>query len=478
VERDGYLPCHVGNDSSTKNFWYQEIVHASGSIDDTGPVEWQPTLCLLFAWAIVYLCICNGIQSSGKVVYFTATFPYLILGILFIKSVTLPGAADGLKFYLQPDFARLADPLVWMSAAGQIFYSLGLGFGGVIAFSSFNPKKNDCYKDCFIVALTNCCTSVFAGFAVFSVLGHMAHLQNTTISEVVDGGPGLAFIVYPQVLSQMPGANFWSICFFFMLFLLGLGSQFGTMEGCVTVMVDMKLFPATPRWVISGCICLSMFVVSLLFMCHAGLYYFELFDIYAGTLPLFCIGLCELTAVAWVYGVDNYIDDVNEMTGRKLGRYWWYCWKWVSPCLITCILVAVIARAFVEPTTYEPGLVDDKGDPIHAPFSGGHVFLGWCLALASILCIPANAYYSKRNGSWRRFKNWVKGFTFAKFVAELKPSTSRKIPRMYPLPVSGEYVDKTGATGGVVSNGMSPVDAAAMGAAVGLPDFEEDASVA
>lgn len=132
--------------------------------------------------------------------YVTATFPYIVLIIFFFRGVTLTGMSDGLRhlftpkvsdqssnffpdlfereetsFFLSFDLSKwwkLTDPVVWLEAGTQIFFSLGLAFGGLIAFSSYNPVNNNCYRDAIMVSLTNCFTSMFAGIVVFSIIGN------------------------------------------------------------------------------------------------------------------------------------------------------------------------------------------------------------------------------------------------------------------------------------------------------------------
>ncbi|XP_060687935.1 sodium- and chloride-dependent neutral and basic amino acid transporter B(0+)-like [Hemiscyllium ocellatum] len=128
----------------------------------------------------------KGIKSSGKVVYFTAIIPYVVVTILLIRGVTLEGASKGIEFYIgsHSDFSKLADAQVWKDAATQIFYSTSVGWGSLITLSSYNKFHNNCYQDTIIVCVVNCATSVFAGFIIFSTLGHMAHVQNKPVSEV------------------------------------------------------------------------------------------------------------------------------------------------------------------------------------------------------------------------------------------------------------------------------------------------------
>ncbi|KAL5109298.1 Sodium and chloride-dependent glycine transporter 1 [Taenia crassiceps] len=150
----------------------------------------------------------------------------------------LKGSLQGILYYLTPKFDRLKDPRVWVDAATQIFFSLGCCSGSLIAMSSFNPFKNNCCRDAIIVACINCCTSIYAGFVVFASLGFMAQQKNVTMDNVAKSGPGLAFVVYPEALSQMPFPAIWSVFFFFMLSTVGLGSQFAIVETVMSGVED------------------------------------------------------------------------------------------------------------------------------------------------------------------------------------------------------------------------------------------------
>ncbi|KAF7240197.1 Sodium- and chloride-dependent creatine transporter 1 [Varanus komodoensis] len=223
-------------------FWENKVLHLSKGLEFPGSINWEVTLCLLACWVLVYFCVWKGVKSTGKIVYFTATFPYVVLIILLIQGVMLPGAQDGIIYYLKPDWSKLASPQVWIDAGTQIFFSYAIGLGALTALGSYNRFNNNCYKDAIILALINSGTSFFSGFVVFSILGFMAAEQGVDISKVAESGPGLAFIAYPRAVTLMPIAPLWAALFFFMLLLLGLDSQFVGVEGFITGILDF--FPA------------------------------------------------------------------------------------------------------------------------------------------------------------------------------------------------------------------------------------------
>lgn len=360
-------------------------------------------------------------HSTGKFAYVTATFPYVILIALLIRGVTLPGAKDGVNFFIVPQWDRLVDIKVWVDAGTQIFFSLSVAFGGLIAFGSHNPEKNDCVRDAFLVSLINCATSILAGFVTFSIIGHMAHTTGRPVADVVSQGPGLVFIVFPTAVVTMPGANVWAVLFFFMLILLGAASQFGWMQGVVTAIRDTRSLSKFPNWVVAGVVCSAAYLIGLLCICRGGIYFFQLFDYYSTSLPLITVGLFEIIAVSWVYGVDKFLDDIFEMTGRRLGLIWWILFKFVVPVLLAGLWLASVIAAVSQPL-----LFDYPGENEPRPYPAWAIGLGWVIMLLSLTWIPVYLWLHRPPGWAGAIVTWFRTRTLAWLASQFKrPARSR-----------------------------------------------------
>ncbi|XP_008203539.1 sodium- and chloride-dependent glycine transporter 1 isoform X2 [Nasonia vitripennis] len=369
-----------------EEYFNNHVLRLSHGIEDTGSISPKMAGCLFLAWVIVFLCLSKGVQSSGKVVYFTALFPYVVLIALFIRGIMLPGADEGILFYLTPDWKRLASAKVWGDAAVQIFFALSPAWGGLITLSSYNKFTNNCYKDSLIVAVSNIGTSFFAGLVIFSVIGFLAHELDVEVKSVVDQGAGLAFIVYPEVVSRLPVAPVWSLLFFVMLLTLGLDSQFALMETVTTAILDG--IPALRNykfWVVLACAVFG-YGGGLIFTTNAGMYWLQLMDKYAANWSVLLIAISECILVAWVYGADRFLDDVQQMIGVR-GRCWRFFWTWMWKVVTPAALFFILFFNWVE---YEPL---SYGTYVYPRWADA---VGWVVGLVPVLVIVGLAVVQLR----------------------------------------------------------------------------------
>ncbi|XP_071820221.1 sodium- and chloride-dependent neutral and basic amino acid transporter B(0+)-like isoform X1 [Apostichopus japonicus] len=338
-------PLHSSRIRSSEEFFKLRMLQEADSVGELGWVSWQLALCLLLAWVIVFLCLIKGVKSSGKVVYVTATFPYIVLLALLILGLTLDGHQEGIRFFITPKWEILGNPQVWLAAAVQIFFSLSAAWGGLITLASYNKFHNNCYVDSLFVAIANCATSIFAGFVIFSIVGFMAKELGKEVDEVVDQGFGLAFIAYPEAVALLPAAPVWSCLFFLMLLTLGLDSQFTIIETIVTAIVDA--FPGALRkrkiFVLLG-LCCFCYLVGLLCVTRAGIYWVNLMDSYGASFALLIFAICECASISWIYGGKRFINDIRTMIGSQWVDfplfYWWPInWCIITPALLSFVLL-------------------------------------------------------------------------------------------------------------------------------------------
>ncbi len=373
-----------------------------------GHLQWKLVLCLFGAWVIVGASLVKGVQSSGKVVYFTAIFPFVVLFILFIQGIMLPGAIDGIEFYVKPNYEKLLDPEVWQDAATQIFYSLGPAFGGLITLASYNKFDNNCHRDAVLIAFCNCGTSVFAGFVVFSILGFMSHQTGLCIDKVVQAGPALAFVVFPEAVGNMVVPQLWSFLFFLMLITLGLDSMFTQVETITTALLDhFKSLRAHKEWVVVAT-SVAGFVLGLSMCSSAGIYMFTLIDKTCASWNILLFAFFEVATVSWLYGVERFFGDIREM-GMRLPApvkwYWKICWLVVTPL----VLAVLVILKFVSVAS---GKGVDYAGYVFPPAVQG---LGWLIGLSSVIFLPLLAVRQilkrKRSGKalgWALFKPTAK----------------------------------------------------------------------
>ncbi|PIO69221.1 Sodium:neurotransmitter symporter family protein, partial [Teladorsagia circumcincta] len=244
--------------SPVKEFWNFKVLGISDGIDHPGSLRYDLALYLFIAWVICYLCIFKGVRWTGKVVYLTASFPYIMLFFLLVRGLTLPGASLGLEFYLKPDFSKLLESKVWVDAVTQVFFSYGLGLGALVALGRTGVM-------CLGPAIGRWARVANSlQYLLFMVPYKKDYRQALTVAQA---GPGLLFLAYPSGILQLPYTNVWSMLFFSMVLFLGIDSQFCTMEGFFTAIIDefpiMLRASKYGREIFVGVICLISYIIGL-----------------------------------------------------------------------------------------------------------------------------------------------------------------------------------------------------------------------
>ncbi|XP_031620588.1 sodium- and chloride-dependent GABA transporter ine isoform X2 [Contarinia nasturtii] len=371
----------INSRTPSEEFFENKVLQMSSGLEYPGAMRWDLVACLMCAWILVYFAIWKSIKSSAKVRYFTATLPFILIIIFLGRAVTLDGAQFGLRYFFRPNWSHLANANVWINAAAQNFNSLGIAFGSMISFASYNKYNNNFLHDTLAVSFVNGITSLLVGIFAFATIGNIAYEQGTDVQNVISDGPGLIFVVYPQAMSKMPFGQMWAVLFFFMLLCLGLNSQFAIVEVVVTSIQD-----GFPKWIKSKLVyhellVLIVVIVSFFFglpnLIQGGIYYFQLIDHYAASVSIMFLAFFQMIAIAWFYGVSRLSRNIKQMTGKVPSLYFRSCWLIVGPLLLFTLWLFSLFN--YEPPTY------DNGDYKYPAWAH---WIGWSFTAASLGCIP------------------------------------------------------------------------------------------
>ena len=325
-----------------EGYFLQKVLQLSDGVRNIGGINWSVLLSLFFIWVLVYFCVWQGTKSVGRVVRYSVPLPVFLLGALLLRAITLPGFLNGWAMYLTPDWHALLNPEVWTAAFSQIFYTLSLAFGIMIAYGSYKDRDDDIAKDTWITALLNSGTSLFAGFVVFGVLGYMAGQTGTPLSELAASGPGLAFVVFPEAISLMPLSGIFSVLFFLMLLLLGIDSAFSLVEAVNAAILDRYKQLSIAK--ISMAVCFAAAIAGVIYTTRAGLYFLDIVDHFVTSYNLLFVGICQSMLVGWVYKAEKMRRYINQVSDWKVGKWWNFSVKYVIPMVLVTLLVAQFSK--------------------------------------------------------------------------------------------------------------------------------------
>ncbi len=332
---------------TSKTHFYTNILHLSESPWQFEKLHGHLVAGLLATWVVIWAIIRSGLKSIGKILLFTVPLPVILVLILLIRGVTLEGSAVGLNYYLAPDWSKLANTEVWLAAYGQIFFSLSLGFGTMIAYSSFMPKDTELPNSAAITSFSNCCFSFLAGLAVFSVLGYFAVATNVPIDKVVDSGPGLAFIVYPAALAKLPvWVTFFGGLFFVVLLLLGIDSAFSLLETVAASLSDKFQWDRSRATTITAVV---SFLAGLPLATSAGLLWLDIMDHFIMAYVITVVAVLECLAVGWIWGAKNFAAEVNKTAEIKIGPIFAFLVKFLTPSVLGVTIVLTFIKEIKNP---------------------------------------------------------------------------------------------------------------------------------
>ncbi len=324
--------------ADANNFFFNQYLQVSSGPEQIGnirtPILFSLCAVWFLSWLIVFFGVQKGVERANKIF-----MPLLFVLILILVgwSVNLKGAFIGIETYLKPNFSLLSKPQIWIDAFSQIFFTLSLGFGIMMTYASYLPRKANIIKDSLVISAGNCLFSFISGFVVFGVLGYMSYSTGQPINEVVKESIGLAFVAYPQAISLMPGfANIFGVLFFSTLVVAGLSSAVSLVEAFTSAVIDKFHYP---RRVIVSVVCAVGFFGSMIFATNAGIFWIDIVDHVITHYGLVVIGILECILVGWVLKSQKLREHINHAAQATLSKLWDICIRFITPSVLAILLI-------------------------------------------------------------------------------------------------------------------------------------------
>ena len=308
------------------------------------PVAWM-IFFLLLNIIIVVKGVASGIEKAGKILMPTL---FALLILIAIRSITLPGSSAGLSFLFKPDFSKVSGETI-LAALGQAFFSLSLGMGCMMTYGSYLNRDEKLPNNALIVTLMDTSIAILAGIAIFPAL--------FAFGLEPDSGPGLVFVVVPQIFAAMGGIGpLFSAIFFVALTVAALTSSVSLLEVVVAYLMDQRGWTRKKSVYVSGGIMvftgilssLSMGLMSGFTIFGAGV--FDFFDILTDKIFLAIGGMLLAIFVGWFMKKEDLQDELTNSGTVEFGLFnvWYNLVKYVIPVAIA--IVAYIGITSIKQT--------------------------------------------------------------------------------------------------------------------------------
>jgi neurotransmitter:Na+ symporter, NSS family len=301
-------------------------------------------IAVIFVWISNWLIVRKGISGGIEKISNIFTPLLMVLMLIFmINAMRLNGSAIGLEALFKPDFSKILDPGIWVSAYAQVFFSTTLAVGVMIAYGSYLHDKADVVNSAFITVLTNSSFDLIAGILVFSTLGYLVNSMGVEFTSFGTGA-GVAFIAFPIAISTLSSNVFiqglLGFIFFFCLFIAGISSSISMLESFATAALDK--FNISRKKLIS-IISIIGFIGSACFASYAGFnYILDIVDAYVGNIVIAGLGLVQVILISYIYGTKELRDEANKFSDFKVGKWWDYLLKYFTPLLLGAVVVTNI----------------------------------------------------------------------------------------------------------------------------------------
>ena len=315
-----------------------------GEPGEIGGLNLKVLFPLLLVWAITLGFLIRGVRKGIELAN-RIFIPVLVLMflIIVIRALMLEGASLGLNALFTPQWDQVLNAKVWVAAYGQIFFSLSIGMAIMVAYASYLPKNSDLTNNAFIAGLSNSSFELLAGIGVFAAIGFMALSANVAIEDATAGGVGLAFVVFPIILNEMPGINWiFGTLFFLSLVVAGISSLISLVEATTSGVMDKFNLSRKKTIAIVGSLSA---LVSLLYATNGGLYFLDIVDNYINAFGVALAGLVEIIIVAWFLRklpeLQTHADTHSDL---KLNVGWRIALTVITPLLLGFMLI----QSFIE----------------------------------------------------------------------------------------------------------------------------------
>ncbi|WP_104083682.1 sodium-dependent transporter [Cryobacterium sp. Y11] len=303
---------------------------------------------LILVWGVVITILALGVQKgiARTAVVFIPLLLIMFI-ILVVQALFLEGAWTGLDALFTPDWTRLGDSSIWVAAYGQIFFSLSVGFGIMITYSSYLRRKTDLTGSGFVVGFANSGFEILAGIGVFAALGFMAAASGVGVDEVAVSGIGLAFIAFPTIIAQAPAGVLLGVLFFGSLVFAGLTSLISIVEVIIAAVQDKSSWSRARSTLVVG---IPLALISiLLFPTTTGLNLLDVTDAFVNSFGIVAVALVAVVAMsAGFSALPRLREHVNATSSIRLGRSWQIFIGGVTPVVLGYILIDTLTTRISE----------------------------------------------------------------------------------------------------------------------------------